>query len=96
MSSSRIEELPDDFDRIKSVQPKVAGPAPPPTENKNVALDELYEKRLNAPNAISDKSFEEVLFDMSKTPIFMNEADLANQSESNLHISSWHRLSVHY
>jgi hypothetical protein len=85
MSSSRIEGLPDDVEETNDAVPRAAGPEPPPAENKNVDLDELYEKRLNAPNAISDKSFEEVLFDMSKTPIFMNEADLANQSESSSH-----------
>jgi hypothetical protein len=82
MDSSRIEELPDDFDESLALNKATQqGPAPPP-KNKNVSLDEMFEKRLEGPNAISDKSFEEIMYDMSKTPLFMNAADVANQSMS--------------
>jgi hypothetical protein len=80
MADSRIEELPDDFDGSLSLSKAVQGPEAPPSIN-NVSLEDLYEKRLDGQNPISDKSFEEVMFDMSKTPLFMNEQDLANQSE---------------
>lgn len=80
MSSSRIEELPDDFDGSIDLNKPTQGPEAP-LKNKNVSLEDLYEKRLDGKNPISDKSFEEVMFDMSKTPLFMNEHDLANQSK---------------
>lgn len=82
MASSRIEELPDEFDDSIDLN-KVAPPGPsPPTSNKNVSLDEMFDRRLDAPNALSDKSFEEIMYDMSKTPLFMDAADVANQSKS--------------
>ena len=91
MTSSRVEELPDDFD--ESLDPNKATPQGPerPTKINNVSLDAMFEKRLDAPNALSDKSFEDIMYDMSKTPIFMNEADLANQSMSPMYtmLMSW-------
>lgn len=82
MASSRIEELPDDFDTsIDLNKPTPAGPAPPPPgANKNVSLDQMFERRIDGPNAISDKSLEEIMYDMSKTPLFMSASDVANQS----------------
>lgn len=82
-SSPRIQELPDDFDEsidLNRATPKAAKPAPP--SNKNVSLDEMFERRVEGSNAISDKSFEEIMYDMSKTPLFMNAEDVANQSMS--------------
>lgn len=82
MASSRVEELPDDFDESLDLNKNAPqGPARPSKIN-NVSLDAMFEKRLDAPNALSDKSFEDIMYDMSKTPIFMNEADVANQSKS--------------
>ena len=69
----KVEELPDDFDEslnLNDVPPK-------PT---TTSLADMYEKRLDNPEAFSSKSFEEVLYDMSKTPIFMDSADVANAS----------------
>jgi hypothetical protein len=83
MADPRIEELPDDFDETLQLDQKSGisqGPELPPTTN-NVNLADLYEKRLAGQNAISDKSFEELMYDMSKTPLFMNEKDVANQSK---------------
>lgn len=71
---SRIEELPDDFDETLNLN---AGPsAPAPT------LDELYQQHLATPRTdpISDRSFEEIVQDMSKTPFFMNS--LADATEA--------------
>lgn len=94
MASSRIEELPDDFDESLSLDQRSQGPEVPANLH-NVSLEELYEKRLDGQNPISDKSFEEVMYDMSKTPLFMNEKDLANQSKSfcSARAKSW--LTVH-
>ncbi|RMZ80070.1 hypothetical protein DV737_g3150, partial [Chaetothyriales sp. CBS 132003] len=67
---SRVEELPDDFDE-SSVK---INEAPPPTQGPK-SLRELYDSRLDTPNALSDKSFEEIMFDMSKMPLFMDSKD---------------------
>ncbi|EXJ80623.1 hypothetical protein A1O3_06907 [Capronia epimyces CBS 606.96] len=70
---SRIEELPDDFDeRINLNEP----PSAP-------SLEELYSEHVNAPvqNHISDKSFEEIVQEMSKTPLFMNSLDEATDED---------------
>lgn len=81
MTSGRIEELPDDFDAsIDLNKAPAAGPAPA-TADKDASLAEMYAKRLDMPNALSDKSFEELMLDMSKTPLFMTAEDVANQSE---------------
>ena len=65
---SRIEELPGDFDESLNINEA------PPT-NGTTSLRDLYEKRLDTPTAFSDKSFEEVMYDMSKSPLFMNDKD---------------------
>lgn len=91
MASSRVEELPDDFDESLDLNKNdPQGPARP-TKINNVSLDAMFEKRLDAPNALSDKSFEDIMYDMSKTPIFMNAEDVANQSKSTLNpkLMSW-------
>ena len=83
MAGSRIEELPDDFKESSDLSKSLPfGPEAPVTPH-DASLRDLYEKRLDGQNPISDKSFEEVMYDMSKTPLFMNEHDLANQSRSN-------------
>ncbi|RMZ88587.1 hypothetical protein DV736_g4183, partial [Chaetothyriales sp. CBS 134916] len=65
---SRVEELPDDFDESVKINEG------PPTQGPKSSRD-LYEKRLDTPNALSDKSFEELMFDMSKMPLFMDSKD---------------------
>ena len=66
---SHIEELPDEFDESLDI-----GKAP--TTKGAASLRDLYEQRLDTPNSFSDKSFEEVMYDMSKTPLFMNDKDV--------------------
>lgn len=70
---ARIEELADDLDDHLNIND-----APPATSSASLA--DLYEKRRDHPEAFSSKSFEEVMYDMSKTPLFMNSADVANAS----------------
>lgn len=64
---SRIEELPDDFD--ESINLNEAPRAP--------SIEELYSQHIAGAdqNQISSKSFEEVVQDMSKTPLFMTSLD---------------------
>lgn len=68
-SMSRVEELRDDSDEsINHNQP----PRAP-------SIEELYEKHITGPeqSQISSKSFEEIVQDMNKTPLFMNNLDEA-------------------
>ena len=69
----KVEELPDDFDERLNIND-----APP--ETARASLADMYEKRLDNPEAFSSKSFEEVMYDMSKTPLFMDSADVATAS----------------
>jgi hypothetical protein len=69
----KIEELPDDFDESLKLNDA-------PSSAGTTSLEELYERRLNASEGISSKSFEEIMYDMSKTPLFMDSADVANAS----------------
>jgi hypothetical protein len=70
---SRIEELPDDFD--ESIDLNNAPKAP--------SIEELYNQHISGtgpePTQISSKSFEEIVQDMSKTPLFMNSLDEATE-----------------
>jgi len=69
---SRIEELPDDFDETLKLN-----------EAPNVpSIEELYEQHISGPEQkhISSKSFEEIVQDMSKTPLFMNSLDEATDA----------------
>lgn len=72
----RIEELPEGVDESEIV--KDVGPIATTT-----SLADMYQKRLDTPEAFSSKSFEEIMYDMSKTPIFMNSEDVANASMTN-------------
>jgi hypothetical protein len=72
----KVEELPDEFEESLNVND---GPSTATT----ASLAEMYEKRLDTPDAFSSKSFEEIMYEMSKTPIFMNSADVANASMKN-------------
>lgn len=67
----KIEELPDDFDESLNIDDGRSKQNPG-------SLREMYEKRLDNAEAFSSKSFEEILYDMSKTPIFMDSTDVAN------------------
>ncbi|KIX03530.1 uncharacterized protein Z518_07083 [Rhinocladiella mackenziei CBS 650.93] len=66
---SRIKELPDDFDESVNLDDAPSAPS----------MQDLYNKHISGPqqNMISDKSFEEIVQDMSKTPLFMNSLDEA-------------------
>ncbi|ETI25391.1 hypothetical protein G647_02164 [Cladophialophora carrionii CBS 160.54] len=70
---ARIEELPDDFD--ENINLNNAPEAP--------SIEELYNQHIAGagpePNQISSKSFEEIVQDMSKTPLFMNSLDEATE-----------------
>ncbi|KIX99611.1 uncharacterized protein Z520_04244 [Fonsecaea multimorphosa CBS 102226] len=73
---SRIEELPDDFDERVNLND-----AP-----KDVpSIEELYDQHISASgpsqNQMSSKSFEEIVQDMSKTPLFMNSLDEATSDD---------------
>ena len=64
---SRIEELPDDFDESINLN-----------EAPNVpSIEDLYQEHLKKPrkDPITDRSFEELVQDMSKTPLFMNSLE---------------------
>ena len=69
----KVEELPDDFDESLNIDVDRSKQNPG-------SLREMYERRLDNPEAFSSKSFEEILYDMSKTPIFMDSNDVANAS----------------
>ncbi|EHY58891.1 Hsp70/Hsp90 co-chaperone cns1 [Exophiala dermatitidis] len=69
----RLEELPDDFDENVNLNEAPSAPS----------IEELYNQHINAPErqAISDKSFEEIVQEMSKTPLFMNSLDEATDDD---------------
>lgn len=69
----KFGELPNNFDESLNVND-----APP--QATSTSLAEMYQKRLETPEAFSSKSFEEIMYDMSKTPLFMDSADVANAS----------------
>ncbi|KAJ9601915.1 HSP70/90 co-chaperone [Cladophialophora chaetospira] len=75
---SRIQELPDDFD--ESVNLKDA--------SQETSIEELYNQHISAAgpeqNQASSKSFEEIVQDMSKTPLFMNTLDEAADDGENI------------
>jgi hypothetical protein len=80
---SRIEELPDDFDGSLNLNEAPSAPS----------IEELYEKHLSGPgeNLLSSKSFEEIVQDMSKTPLFMNSLDEAT-TDGTLDSTTAHAL----
>ncbi|KIW23972.1 uncharacterized protein PV07_09714 [Cladophialophora immunda] len=73
---SRIEELPDDFDERIDLN---HAPKDVPS------IEELYDQHISASgpsqNQMSSKSFEEIVQDMSKTPLFMNSLDEATNDD---------------
>lgn len=63
----RLEELPDDFDERKlSNIPSAA--------QEDAEMDDLYD-RAAARGGFTDKTFEEALADLSKTPLFMTNLE---------------------
>jgi hypothetical protein len=86
---SRIEELPDDFDESVNLK----------DSPKTDSIEDLYNQHISntAPeqNQMSSKSFEEVVHDMSRTPIFMNSLDQATNDgtpPAPISSGSWLRL----
>ena len=69
----RIEELPDTFDESINLS---NGPT-------SISIEELYNQHISGigpeQNQISSKSFEEVVQEMGKTPLFMNSLDDATE-----------------
>lgn len=65
----RLEELPDDSE--ESENPKTEAL---PNEDEDAALDDLYD-RAAARGGLTNKTFEEALSDLSKTPLFMTSLD---------------------
>ena len=74
---SRIEELPDDFNETVNLRDVSKGPS----------IEELYNQHISEPGVeqtqAASKSFEEIVQDMSKTPLFMNSLDDATEGTPN-------------
>jgi hypothetical protein len=78
-SMSRITELPDDFDTSLDLN---KGPDP------DASIEELYYQRF-AKDGVDrpkdpTKSFEEIMVEFSKTPLFMNSLDAAGDAGMRL------------
>lgn len=74
---ARVEELPDDFDESLNLND-----APMPKNNQSLA--DMVEKRLDPGQGISKQSFEQITQEMSKTPIFMNDLDVAQSIQDSM------------
>jgi hypothetical protein len=85
---ARVEELPDDFDETLHLNE-----APQLTADDDAIFEEMYYNRLAEKGAdkpeTNPKSFEEVLQDLSKTPLFMNNLDDA--ADAGMQKSSDHQ-----
>ncbi|KAK5064902.1 hypothetical protein LTR84_000736 [Exophiala bonariae] len=70
---SRIEELPDDFDERINLNEAPSAPS----------IEDLYQQHIKTPrkDPISDQSFEQIVQDMSKTPLFMNSLEEATDED---------------
>lgn len=66
----RLEELPDDFDESTKLDQTPA----PGTAEEDGSLDDLFD-RAAARGGLTNKTFEEALSDMSKTPLFMSSLE---------------------
>jgi len=64
----RIEELPDDFKDGMNLNSQALSGA----EAEEASMDDLYD-RAAARGGFTDKTFEEALSDLSKTPLFMTD-----------------------
>src|ERR1700733_16176740 len=88
---SRIEELPDDFDEALDLNALTAG-------HSIDELEKSYAERFRKdPSTGADKpaplnrSFEEVMSEISKTPLFMNSDDVndANNTGTSISLGRW-------
>src|ERR1700733_5568297 len=88
---SRIEELPDDFDEALDLNALTAG-------HSIDELEKSYAERFRKdPSTGADKpaplnrSFEEVMLEISKTPLFMNSDDVkdANNAGTSISLGRW-------
>lgn len=66
----RLEELKDGFEEGMNLNAE----APPNEGDEAAFLDDLYD-RAAARGGLTDKTFEEALSDLSKTPLFMTSLD---------------------
>jgi hypothetical protein len=88
---SRIEELPDDFDEALDLNALTAG-------HSIDELEKSYAERFRKdPSTGADKpaplnrSFAEVMSEISKTPLFMNSDDVndANNTGTSISLGRW-------
>ena len=86
---SRIEELPDDFDEALDLNALTAG-------HSVDDLEKSYAERFRKdPMTGADKpvpqnrSFEEVMSEISKTPLFMNSNDISGVSDTGTRLTLW-------
>lgn len=82
---AHVEELPDDFDEALNL-----GEAPRVDGNDDAVFEEMYYNRFAKKGAdkpeTNPKSFEEVMLEFSKTPLFMNDLhDVANAGTRTRH-----------
>lgn len=75
---SRVEELPDDFDDKLDLNkaPGIGG-----ADNQGDSMDDLFDRAM-ARGGFTDRTFEEVMSDMSKHPLFMNSLDEAGDDRA--------------
>ena len=73
---SRVEELPDDFEESLNINDA-------PSQATQTSLSDLVGKRLDTADGVSNKTFDEITQEMSKTPIFMNELDVAESTQDS-------------
>jgi hypothetical protein len=76
---SRITDLPDDFDEALDLD-KVPEPE---TSIEDLYYEQFQKDGVKKPND-STKSFEEIMSDFSKTPLFMNNLDVAGEAGMRL------------
>jgi hypothetical protein len=91
---SRIEELPDGFDEALDLNALTAG-------HSVDELEKSYAERFRKdPSTGADKpaplnrSFEEVMLEISKTPLFMNSDDVNGAISAGASISLGRRLAA--
>ncbi len=77
----RLEELPDDSAEGMSLKAQTL----PGAEAEESSMDDLYD-RAAARGGFTDKTFEEALSDLSKTPLFMTDlSDAGSMRPSSPH-----------
>lgn len=70
---SRVQELPDDFDESQNNLNEKA-------IQDGVDMEDLFDRALEQ-GGLTSKTFEEVLSDISKTPLFMTNLDDAERTQ---------------